>query len=178
MILVNLSTFELYFAKNQILCFSSSKSLPIPTMLNNNSSWINLKLLGWEREEWDKLFLDLFFMQNLKEVASWPTTSNLSCAVSNLMCTEDQKIFEAKLHQYHLDHSIVRVHVRIMQTSLLACAHVSTCNFDLRTEYNVTPAASITGAHLARYLPNMRPLLSLIAHIRNFIGSRSEERLE
>ena len=57
-------------------------------------------------------------------------------------------------------------------------AHVSTCNFDLRTEYNVTPAASIPGAHLARYLPNMRPLLSLIAHIRNFIGSWSEERLE
>ena len=57
--------------------------------LNNNSSWINPKLLGWEREEWHKLFSDLFFMQNLKEVASWPTTSNLSCAVSNLMCEED-----------------------------------------------------------------------------------------
>ena len=56
--------------------------------------------------------------------------------------------------------------------------HVSTCNFDPRTEYNVTPAVSITGAHLARYLPNMRPLLSLIAHIGNFIGSWSEERLE
>ena len=69
MILVNLSTFELYFAKNQILCFSSSKSLPIPTMLNNNSSWINPKLLGWEREEWDKLSLDLFFMQNLNEMS-------------------------------------------------------------------------------------------------------------
>ena len=32
MIQVNLSTFELYFAKNQILCFSSSKSLPTPTI--------------------------------------------------------------------------------------------------------------------------------------------------
>ena len=42
----------------------------------------------------------------------------------------------------------------------------------------MTPAVSITGAHLARYLPNMRPLLSLIAYIGNFIGSRSEERLE
>ena len=63
-------------------------------------------------------------------------------------------------------------------TCVCACTHVSTCNFDPRTEYNVTPAVSITGAHLARYLPNMRPLLSLIAHIGNFIGSRSEERLE
>ena len=137
-----------------------------------------------------KLVLDLFFMQNLKEVAGWPTTSNLSCAVSNMMLKEDHlalhlihkkktaKIFEAELHHYHLDHSIVRVHVRIMQTSLLAGTHVSTCNFDPRTEYNATPAVSITGAHLARYLPNMRPLLSLIAHIGNFIGSWSEERLE
>ena len=143
MILVNLSTFELYYAKNQNLCFSSSKNLPISTMLNDNSSWINLKLLWWEREEWDKLFLDLFFMQNLKKVASWLITSNLSCAVSNLMCTEDHlalhlihkkktaKIFEAELHHYHLDHSIVRVHVRIMQTSLLACA--CACTFQLAT---------------------------------------------
>ena len=86
----------------------------------------------------DKLVLDLFFMQNLKEVAGWPTTSNLSCAVSNMMLKEDHlalhlihkkktaKIFEAKLHHYHLDHSIVRVHVRIMQTSLLACAPART----------------------------------------------------
>ena len=35
---VNLSTFELYSAKNQNLCFSSPKSLPISTMLNDNSS--------------------------------------------------------------------------------------------------------------------------------------------
>ena len=51
-------------------------------------------------------------------------------------------------------------------------------NFILGTEYNVLRAVSITGAHLARYLPNMRRLLSLIAHIGNFIGSWSEERLE
>ena len=30
----------------------------------------------------------IFFMQNLKEVAGWPTTSNLSCAVSNMMLKE------------------------------------------------------------------------------------------
>ena len=36
-------------------------------------------------------------------------------------------------------------------------------NFILGTEYNVLRAVSITGAHLARYLPNMRRVLSLIA---------------
>ena len=44
---------------------------------------------------------------------------------------KNAKTFEAKLHHYNLDHSIVRVHVRIMQTSLLACAPART--FQLAT---------------------------------------------
>ena len=84
-------------------------------------------------------------------------------ASSDSLEKKTAKIFEGKLHHYHLDSSSEYMYVSCKQVYLRA--HVSTCNFDLRTEYNVTPAASITGAHLARYLPNMRRVLSLIASI-------------